>query len=273
MTGPRRTLPVRGIGEADELLALVVFQELDEGREALPTCSLRERELLDYRRLAPCRCRLRASGSTYARKGAPVCHALCRSSARNGDERGRAILRRRYRLRVGFPLDRPARRLALDDRARPRAQRGHAQSRSPTLLGRRSCSPPPRRYLTYYAASEDSYRRGGISRWEAYDAHVLTVGAILACLAVCALAVLADRRRGRSCWLAAPAGLAAAILFAVAFAAGTRSTSYYPSAEGCRGLASSPTRSGHLAHREQGPLDIRLGRSPRVMADGQALVG
>jgi uncharacterized protein (TIGR03382 family) len=42
---------------------------------------------------------------------------------------------------------------------------------------------------------------------------------ILACLAVAALAALADRRRGRMVLLAGPAGLAAAILFAVAFAA------------------------------------------------------
>ena len=98
-------------------------------------------------------------------------------------------------------------------------RRGHAQSRSLTLLGQAVLFAAAAGYLTYYAASEDSYRRGGISRWEAYDAHVLTVGAILACIAVCALAALADRRRGRVLLVAGPAGLAAAILFAVAFAA------------------------------------------------------
>jgi len=28
--------------------------------------------------------------------------------------------------------------------------------------------------LTVYVASEDDYRRGGISRWQAYDAHTVT---------------------------------------------------------------------------------------------------
>jgi len=97
--------------------------------------------------------------------------------------------------------------------------RAHARTRSLTLLGQAILFAAAAGYLTYYAVSEDSYRRGGISRWEAYDAHALTVGAILACLAVCALAALADRRRGRVVLLAGPAGLVAAILFAVAFAA------------------------------------------------------
>jgi hypothetical protein len=98
-------------------------------------------------------------------------------------------------------------------------KRADAHSRSLTLLGQAILFAAAAGYLTYYAASEDSYRRGGISRWEAYDAHALTVGAILACLAVCVLAAVADRRRGRVVLLAGPAGLAAASLFAVAFAA------------------------------------------------------
>lgn len=32
--------------------------------------------------------------------------------------------------------------------------------------------------LTFYVASEDDYRRGGISRWDAYDAYAVTVAAI-----------------------------------------------------------------------------------------------
>ena len=32
--------------------------------------------------------------------------------------------------------------------------------------------------LTVYVASEDDHRRGGISRWQAYDAHAVTVAAI-----------------------------------------------------------------------------------------------
>jgi hypothetical protein len=101
----------------------------------------------------------------------------------------------------------------------PALGRALTRTRSPTLLGQAILFAAAAGYLTYYAASEDSYRRGGISRWEAYDAHALTVGAILACLAVSALAALADRRRGRMVLLAGPVGLAAAILFAVAFAA------------------------------------------------------
>jgi hypothetical protein len=37
--------------------------------------------------------------------------------------------------------------------------------------------------LTLYVASEDDYRRGGISRWHAYDAQGLTVAAIATALA------------------------------------------------------------------------------------------
>jgi hypothetical protein len=97
---------------------------------------------------------------------------------------------------------------------------GHAGAgrRSQTLVSQAALFAGAGAYLVYYAASEDSYRRGGISRWEAYDAHALTVGAIGACLAVSMVALLADRRRGRAVWLAGPAGLAAALLFAAAFA-------------------------------------------------------
>lgn len=101
----------------------------------------------------------------------------------------------------------------------PALGRAEAESRSPTLVGQAILFAGAGAYLVYYAASEDSYRRGGISRWEAYDAHPLTVGAIVACFAVCALAFLADRRRGRLVWLAGPAGLAAGLLFVGAVAA------------------------------------------------------
>jgi hypothetical protein len=101
----------------------------------------------------------------------------------------------------------------------PTLVRGSTGARSPTLLAHAILFAVAGGYLTYYAASEDSYRRGGISRWEAYDAYALTGVAIAACFAVSVLAVLADRRRNRVVWLTAPAGLAAAILFAVAFAA------------------------------------------------------
>lgn len=99
--------------------------------------------------------------------------------------------------------------------------RAETESRSPTLLGQVVLFASAGAYLTYYVASEDSYRRSGISRWEAYDAHVMTVVAIAACLSVSALALFADRRRGRSVWLAAPAGMAAGLLFAAAFVLNT----------------------------------------------------
>ncbi len=98
-------------------------------------------------------------------------------------------------------------------------RRSETGGRAPTLVSQAILFAVAGAYLTYYAASEDSYRRGGISRWEAYDAHALTVGAIASCFAVCVLTLLADRRRGRIVSLAGPAGLAAAILFAVAFGA------------------------------------------------------
>ena len=98
-------------------------------------------------------------------------------------------------------------------------RRSEAGSHSPTLVYQAILFAVAGGFLTYYAASEDSYRRGGVSRWEAYDAHALIVAAILACIAVCVLAVLADRRRGRMVSLAGPAGGAAALLFAAAFVA------------------------------------------------------
>jgi hypothetical protein len=101
----------------------------------------------------------------------------------------------------------------------PAVGRTETGSRSPTLIGEAMLFAGAGVYLVYYAASEDSYRRGGISRWEAYDAHALTVGAITACFAVCVLAFVAYRRRGRVVSFAGPAGLAAALLFAVAFVA------------------------------------------------------
>ena len=100
-------------------------------------------------------------------------------------------------------------------------RRSEGGSHSPTLVCQAILFAVAGGYLTYYAASEDSYRRGGISRWEAYDAHALTVGAIVACVAVCALALLADRRRGRVVWLAGPAGLGAALVFTAAFVVNT----------------------------------------------------
>jgi hypothetical protein len=71
-------------------------------------------------------------------------------------------------------------------------------------------------YLTWYVASEDDYRRGGISRWDAYDAHVVTVAAIAACFAVAAGALAAQRWRRIVPAAAGVAGLAVLGLFAAA---------------------------------------------------------
>ena len=125
-----------------------------------------------------------------------------------------------YRLLVGFFLTIVLLVDSLWTLARAQAlRRSEAGSHSPTLVCQAILFAAAGGYLTYYAASEDSYRRGGISRWDAYDAHVLTAGAILACLAVCVLAVLIERRRGPMVWLAGPAGVAATLLFAAAFVA------------------------------------------------------
>ena len=71
--------------------------------------------------------------------------------------------------------------------------------------------------LTLYVASEDDYRRGGISRWQAYDAHEVTVAAIaIGVGAAVALAVAATRR---CAGLAIIGFLASTAAFALCFAA------------------------------------------------------
>jgi hypothetical protein len=52
--------------------------------------------------------------------------------------------------------------------------------------------------LILYVASEDDYRRGGISRWQAYDAHEVTVAAIAIGLGAAATLVGAAKRRRAS---------------------------------------------------------------------------
>ena len=71
--------------------------------------------------------------------------------------------------------------------------------------------------LALYAASEDDYRRNGISRWDAYDAKGLTVVAVV--VGVCAaiglfVAATQDRRR-----LGGVALLASSVAGALMFAA------------------------------------------------------
>jgi hypothetical protein len=71
--------------------------------------------------------------------------------------------------------------------------------------------------LTVYVASEDDYRRGGISRWQAYDAHTATVAAIAVGLgAAVALLGAATRRRAG---LAIIGFLASSAAFALSFVA------------------------------------------------------
>ena len=74
--------------------------------------------------------------------------------------------------------------------------------------------------LTLYVASEDDYRRGGMSRWDAFDAHALTVAAIAIGLAAAVALVGAATRR----WVRlAIAGFlissAASVLYFAAFVA------------------------------------------------------
>ena len=74
--------------------------------------------------------------------------------------------------------------------------------------------------LTVYVASEDDYRRGGISRWQAYDAHAVTVAAIAVGLgAAVALVGAATRRRTGLALIGFLASSAAFALFFVAFLA------------------------------------------------------
>ena len=90
-----------------------------------------------------------------------------------------------------------------------------ARSRSAALIAQAAIFLWGAAYLTYYVASEDDYRRGGISRWDAYDAHVVTVAAITACLAVAAGALAAQRWR-RMVAAVGGAGMAVLVLFAAA---------------------------------------------------------
>jgi hypothetical protein len=74
--------------------------------------------------------------------------------------------------------------------------------------------------LALFVASEDEYRRGGISRWEAYDAKELTAAAIaMGAAASIMLLLAAARGRQRLGTAAALASTAAAVLAFMAFLA------------------------------------------------------
>ena len=71
--------------------------------------------------------------------------------------------------------------------------------------------------LTSYVAGEDDYRRGGISRWDAYDARAATVAAVAVALAAAvALVVAATRHRPR---LAIVGFVVSSAAFVLSFAA------------------------------------------------------
>jgi hypothetical protein len=74
--------------------------------------------------------------------------------------------------------------------------------------------------LALYVASEDDYRRGGISRWDAYDAKELTAAAIAVGVAASIMLLLAAARgRHRLGTAAALTSTAAAVLAFLAFLA------------------------------------------------------
>lgn len=67
--------------------------------------------------------------------------------------------------------------------------------------------------LVLYAVSEDDYRKGGISRWEAYDAKGFTVFAVtVGIVATVGLVAGALAERSRLCLVAALVSSAAATL-------------------------------------------------------------
>jgi hypothetical protein len=71
--------------------------------------------------------------------------------------------------------------------------------------------------LTLYVASEDDYRQGGISRWDAYDAHELTVGSIA--MGLVAAIVLVGAATWRRTGVAIVGFLASTAAFTLYFAA------------------------------------------------------
>jgi hypothetical protein len=71
-------------------------------------------------------------------------------------------------------------------------------------------------YLVFYVVGEDDYRDNGISRWEAYDVHPVTVAAVVAGSAAAVVAVVAARGH-RLSRLAGALGALSALLLGVAF--------------------------------------------------------
>lgn len=101
----------------------------------------------------------------------------------------------------------------------PAPAHGESSRRRPTLFGQALLFAGVSVYLVLYVVGEDDYRDNGISRWEAYDAHLVTVTAVVAGFATCALALAAARGRRRLSKLAGAFGALSAVLLGLAFIA------------------------------------------------------
>ena len=101
----------------------------------------------------------------------------------------------------------------------PGVAQGQGARVRPALLAQGLCSAGLSVYLLLFVLSEDDYRDNGISRWDAYDAHLVTVAALVAGFAGATLGLAAARSRRR---LALPLGLlgvVSALLLGIAFIA------------------------------------------------------
>lgn len=96
--------------------------------------------------------------------------------------------------------------------------RGAGRPLRPLLLGQAVLFLAVSGYLALFVAAEDGYRNDGTSRWDAYDAHGLTVMAIAVGVLVGLLAIIA-LRSSRLALLSGAAGVVAACLVTAAFLA------------------------------------------------------
>jgi hypothetical protein len=101
----------------------------------------------------------------------------------------------------------------------PAPAQGESSRRRPTLVGQTLLFAGVSVYLVVYVVGEDDYRDNGISRWEAYDAHLVTVAALVAGFATCVVALLAARGRRRLARAAGALGALSAVLLGLAFIA------------------------------------------------------
>ena len=74
-------------------------------------------------------------------------------------------------------------------------------------------------YLLLYVIGEDNYRDDGTSRWEAYDAHSLTVVALIAGCATVAITLVAARGRNNLAPVSGALGVVSALILGLAFLA------------------------------------------------------